>query len=169
MTDMNRTFVVSAFLTILCVCGCTNSSQKGPAQSTQFDPGFRLNPSEKFYFNSFVDCNMAEVWVGDTFRIFPGKYGEDPLWGNARDLKFADGKMLRGFQQQGEAFYQSACRRMLLLEQPDYGAVFETAYQIPGYNRQNTATRFTAKKITRQHFMGRGSGMGYKDEKWPQV
>ena len=35
---------------------------------------------------------MAEAWIGDTFRIFPGKYGEDPLWGNARDLKFADGK-----------------------------------------------------------------------------
>ena len=52
-----------------------------------------LIPSEKFYFNSFVDCNMAEAWIGDTFRIFPGKYGEDPLWGNARDLKFADGKM----------------------------------------------------------------------------
>ena len=35
-----------------------------------------LIPSEKFYFNSFVDCNMAEAWIGDTFRIFPGKYGE---------------------------------------------------------------------------------------------
>ena len=51
-----------------------------------------LIPSEKFYFNSFVDCNMAEAWIGDTFRIFPGKYGEDPVWGEAHDLKFADGK-----------------------------------------------------------------------------
>jgi len=39
-----------------------------------------ITPSTKFSFNSFVDCNMAEAWVGDTFRIFPGKYGEDPLW-----------------------------------------------------------------------------------------
>src|SRR5215218_9660028 len=50
-----------------------------------------VTPTKKFLFNSFVDCNMAEAWIGDTFRIFPGKYGEDPLWGNARDLKFANG------------------------------------------------------------------------------
>jgi hypothetical protein len=50
-----------------------------------------LVPSEKFLFNSFVDCNMATVWVKDTFRIFPGKYGEDPLWGEAHELKFASG------------------------------------------------------------------------------
>jgi hypothetical protein len=53
---------------------------------------FVLTASPKFYFNSFVDCNMAEAWIGDTFRIFPGKYGEDPLWGYAHDLKFANGK-----------------------------------------------------------------------------
>jgi hypothetical protein len=35
---------------------------------------------------------MAEVWIGDTFRIFPGKYGEDPLWGYSNELKYADGK-----------------------------------------------------------------------------
>jgi hypothetical protein len=29
---------------------------------------------------------MATVWVKDTFRIFPGKYGEDPLWGEATNL-----------------------------------------------------------------------------------
>jgi hypothetical protein len=35
---------------------------------------------------------MAEVWIEDTFRIFPGKYGEDPLWGYSKNLKYADGK-----------------------------------------------------------------------------
>jgi hypothetical protein len=54
--------------------------------------GFILTPAKPIYFNSFVDCNMAEAWIGDTFRIFPGKYGEDPLWGYAKDLKYADGK-----------------------------------------------------------------------------
>ncbi|MEJ7647044.1 MAG: hypothetical protein WKF87_20770 [Chryseolinea sp.] len=54
-------------------------------------PQFRLVSFEKFLFNSFVDCNMAEVWVGDTLRIFPGKYGEDPVWGNAEELEYADG------------------------------------------------------------------------------
>src|SRR5438270_155062 len=58
----------------------------------QSTPKVELIPTPKFHFNSFVDCNMAEAWIGDTFRIFPGKYGEDPLWGYAHDLKFADGK-----------------------------------------------------------------------------
>jgi hypothetical protein len=44
-------------------------------------PGFSLIQTERFVFNSFVDCNMAEAWIGDTLRIFPGKYGEDPVWG----------------------------------------------------------------------------------------
>ncbi|MFM7222448.1 MAG: hypothetical protein ACKO03_03345 [Bacteroidota bacterium] len=55
-------------------------------------PSFTLIPSEKFVFKSFVDCNMAEAWVGDTFRIFPGKYGEDPVWGYSNELEFASGK-----------------------------------------------------------------------------
>ena len=56
---------------------------------------FKLLPAPKIKFNSLVDCNMAEVWVGDIFRIFPGKYGEDPLWGNAKDLKYSDYTSLR--------------------------------------------------------------------------
>src|ERR1700687_3771593 len=54
-------------------------------------PKVRMIPSEKFVFWSFVDCNMASVWIGDTFSIFPGKYGEDPLWGDSHELKFASG------------------------------------------------------------------------------
>ena len=57
-----------------------------------FTPSFKLIPSEKFVFKSFVDCNMAEVWIGDTFRVFPGKYGEDPVWGYSNELEFASGK-----------------------------------------------------------------------------
>lgn len=51
-----------------------------------------LSKVEKIKFNSFVVCNMAEVWVADTFRIFPGKYGEDPVWGYSLNLKYSDGK-----------------------------------------------------------------------------
>ena len=54
-------------------------------------PRFTLVSTDTFPFNNFVDCNMAEAWIGDTLRIFPGKYGEDPVWGYARDLKFASG------------------------------------------------------------------------------
>ncbi|HPA87620.1 MAG TPA: hypothetical protein PK106_07480, partial [Bacteroidales bacterium] len=69
---------------LLLLASCTAGNKK-------ITPSFSLIPAEKVRFNSFVDCNMAEAWIGDTFRIFPGKYGEDPLWGDARDLKFTDG------------------------------------------------------------------------------
>jgi hypothetical protein len=35
---------------------------------------------------------MAEAWIGDTVRICPGKYGEDPVWGYSNELEFASGK-----------------------------------------------------------------------------
>jgi hypothetical protein len=54
-------------------------------------PSWRLEPTERFVFGSFVDCNMASAWVGDRFRIFPGKTGEDPVWGPADDLMIGEG------------------------------------------------------------------------------
>ena len=66
----------------LFVAGCKNT--RAP------EPRFTLAPSEKFFFKSFVDCNMAEAWIGDTFRIFPGKYGEDPVWGYSNELEYAE-------------------------------------------------------------------------------
>jgi hypothetical protein len=95
-------------------------------------PKAMLIPSKKFSFNSFVDCNMAEAWIGDTFRIFPGKYGEDPLWGNARDLKFANGKNAdEAFSSTKENFTEP---NMPVNAKPGtaglHGAVwFETIYQ----------------------------------------
>ena len=83
---MRYSLLIISFLTLLF------AFRKTVHHEFQGVPKAVLIPSKKFVFNSFVDCNMAEVWVGDTLRIFPGKYGEDPLWGNARDLKYADGK-----------------------------------------------------------------------------
>ena len=55
-------------------------------------PSFKLIPAQKtIYFKGTVDCNMAEAWIKDTFRIFSGKYGEDPVWGHADQLRFASG------------------------------------------------------------------------------
>ena len=73
------------FLTIVIIVACQQKEE-------EFTPSFQLIPSDKFVFKSFVDCNMAEAWIGDTFRIFPGKYGEDPVWGYANELEFASGK-----------------------------------------------------------------------------
>jgi hypothetical protein len=73
------------FLTMVIIVACQQKEE-------EFTPSFKLVPSEKFVFKSFVDCNMAEAWIGDTFRIFPGKYGEDPVWGYSNELEFASGK-----------------------------------------------------------------------------
>jgi len=55
-------------------------------------PSFKIIPAEKIiYFKGIVDCNMAEAWIKDTFRIFSGKQGEDPVWGYADQLRFASG------------------------------------------------------------------------------
>ena len=93
---------------------------------------FELTEKPAIYFKSFVDCNMAEVWVGDTFRIFPGKYGEDPLWGYSNELKYASGKNAEEvFNKKYEEFKEPS---MPLNVKPNeeglHGAVwFETVYQ----------------------------------------
>ncbi len=121
-----RFFIIAVFGLII---GC-QSTEKKP--SVSFNPKAVLLPAEKILFNSFVDCNMAEVWVADTFRIFPGKYGEDPLWGYARDLKFANGKnSIEAFTKNHEAFREpSMPPNVLPGTEGLHGAVwFETIYQ----------------------------------------
>jgi hypothetical protein len=135
-------------------------------------PKFILTPSAKFYFKSFVDCNMAEVWVGDTFRIFPGKYGEDPVWGFSKNLKFANGKNAdEAFLTIEDDFKDPV---MPLNVQPTetglHGAVwFETIYQdkkdITGktlfavYHNENYPATFPYNAET---------GEGYLNVDWPQ-
>ena len=96
------------------------------------EPKAILIPTAKTYFNSFVDCNMAEAWIGDTFRIFPGKYGEDPLWGYSRELKFADGSNAdEAFNRKAAEFTEPGMPQNALPgKQGLHGAVwFETVYQ----------------------------------------
>ena len=131
-----------------------------------------LIASEKFYFNSFVDCNMAEAWIGDTFRIFPGKYGEDPLWGYAHDLKFASGR------NADEAFSSKAAAFTEPVMPPNvtpgtiglHGAVwFETVYQdakdktgktlYAVYHNENYPATLPYDTAT---------GKGYINHNWPQ-
>src|SRR5512140_3147744 len=120
---MKKMIVLAAAAIALCAFFIPGSEQQ---------PTFKLVPSQKFLFNSFVDCNMAEAWIGDTFRIFPGKYGEDPLWGNARDLKFADGKNAdEAFISKAAAFTEPVMPANVAPGTPGlHGAVwFETVYQ----------------------------------------
>jgi hypothetical protein len=78
---LNVKFLYALFF-ILCSC-------KSNSHSTL---SFKLKAAQKtISFKGNVDCNMAEVWIKDTFRIFSGKYGEDPVWGKADLLRFASG------------------------------------------------------------------------------
>ncbi len=133
---------------------------------------FTLIPTPKFKFNSFVDCNMAEVWVGDTFRIFPGKYGEDPLWGYAHDLKYADGTNSdEAFGRRSEEFTEPVMPPNTAPGTPGlHGAVwFETVYQdtkdksgktlFAVYHNENYPATLPYDSLT---------GEGYADKDWPQ-
>ncbi|MFN8257170.1 MAG: hypothetical protein U0W24_15855 [Bacteroidales bacterium] len=137
-----------------------------------FNPRFRLIPAEKITFNSFVDCNMAEVWIGDTFRIFPGKYGEDPLWGDALDLKYADGLNAEEvFKSNAENFHNPIMPLNVPVGQVGlHGAVwFETVSQFEGdktgktlyavYHNENYPETLPYDEKT---------GLGYKNQNWPQ-
>lgn len=159
----------SLLLALLFAAGCKDTDKTSTAE---FNPKFKLISADTFYFNSFVDCNMAEAWIGDTFRIFPGKYGEDPLWGDARDLKFADGNNADEAFLSGPAEFTEP--RMPSNAQPGnpglHGAVwFETIYQdstdktgrtlYAVYHNENYPSTLPYEEST---------GKGYKDEKWPQ-
>jgi hypothetical protein len=148
--------------------GCSENKK----QTAEAGPGFTLVPADTVFFNSFVDCNMAEAWIGDTFRIFPGKYGEDPLWGEARDLKFADGRNAgEAFASDSSRFTRPGMPSNVPVGQPGlHGAVwFETVYQdnrdatgktlYAVYHNENYPSTLPYDKVI---------GIGYIDEKWPQ-
>jgi hypothetical protein len=168
---INRVRLICTFTgwTIILGTACTRAPEADSSKST---PRFKLIPADTVYFNSFVDCNMAEAWVGDTFRIFPGKYGEDPLWGNAHDLKFADGLNAdEAFSSRTNAFHEPSMPPNAPVGKPGlHGAVwFETVYQDTSdrtgktlfaiYHNENYPSTLPWDAFT---------GSGYKDEKWPQ-
>lgn len=138
-------------------------------KSTSSLPTFTLIPTDTFRFNHFVDCNMASAWVGDTFRIFPGKYGEDPVWGHALDLKYAEGTTPDEVFSRPTSDYQAPKMPLnaKVGEKGLHGAVwFESVYQSPKdpkilyalYHNENYPETLPFDPIT---------GEGYKNENWP--
>ena len=165
-------FLIFILPAIIVLSGsCRNKNENSLVKT----PTFILIPADTIHFNSFVDCNMAEAWIGDTFRIFPGKYGEDPLWdpdGGARHLKYADGRnAIEAFSRGPEDFTEPK----LPLNTPPgtpglHGAIwFETVWQdtadITGktlyavYHNENYPSTLPWDEK---------SGNGYRNEKWPQ-
>lgn len=140
--------------------------------SGEKNPTAILIPGEKFYFNSFVDCNMAEAWVGDTFRIFPGKYGEDPLWGYAHELKYADGFSAdEVFSKKSTEFIEPKMPENAPPGTPGlHGAVwFETLYKDPNDKRGQTLfALFHNENYPSTLPYDSATGEGYRDVNWPQ-
>ncbi len=163
-------FSPTIFLSIL-FAACNEQSSNKPAPPKEI-PQFILTPSEKFIFNSFVDCNMATVWVGDTFRIFPGKYGEDPLWGEAHELKYASGASVDEVfsKRPGDFTEPSMPANAPVGRKGLHGAVwFETLYKdttdksdktlFALYHNENYPSTLPYDST---------EGTGYKDVDWPQ-
>jgi hypothetical protein len=159
-------YYLPAALTIL--FGCDHDPKE-----PQTTPSYKLIPAEKFLFNSFVDCNMAEAWIGDTFRIFPGKYGEDPVWGGfSNELKFADGSQAeQAFSRTAGEFTEPG---MPLNAPPEeaglHGAVwFETLFQ----DKKDPSGKTLYAVYHNENYpvtlpYDEESGRGYLEADWPQ-
>lgn len=136
------------------------------------DPKAILIATQKTFFNSFVDCNMAEAWIGDTFRIFPGKYGEDPLWGNSNELKFADGKnSTEAFNSKATDFIVPVLPANVLPSATGlHGAVwFETVYQ----SKKDVSGKTIFAVYHNENYpstnpYNASTGEGYKTLDWPE-
>ncbi|RIW17206.1 hypothetical protein D0X99_05500 [Algoriphagus lacus] len=173
MTNSRSRFLLLAGLALgWTSCQPPKSEQASIEDSLQIQlPQFRLVETDTFHFNNFVDCNMAEVWVGDTLRIFPGKYGEDPVWGYARDLKFASGANAdEVFSTPAEQYIAPTLPKNAPVGQPGlHGAVwFETVYQ----DQRDTTGRTLYAIYHNENYpetlpFNPQTGEGYKDKDWP--
>ena len=160
---MKTSFKILSFLMFFSV------SCKMQAPTT---PSFKLIPAQKtIYFKGTVDCNMAEAWIKDTFRIFSGKYGEDPVWGHADQLRFASGSNADSVFNTAWKNYEKPVIPTDAKPYEDglHGAVwFETVYKdlndltdktlFALYHNENYPLNLPYRPET---------GEGYSFEKWP--
>ncbi|HZX59589.1 MAG TPA: hypothetical protein VFE54_12715 [Mucilaginibacter sp.] len=162
--------VGGTILGLFCLAAWSPNAQRvGTVNKT---PQVKLIPAKQFVFNSFVDCNMSEVWVADTFRIFPGKYGEDPLWGPSDNLKYADGATIdQAFSRKSGEFKAPVMPPNVKPGTPGlHGAVwFESIYQDTTDKTGKTlfALYHNENYPSTLPFDGK-TGKGYKNVDWPQ-
>jgi hypothetical protein len=170
---MNPKWLILNLLLLFAFGACQTKNQNSEFLSMEtFEvPKFRLIETDTFHFNNFVDCNMAEVWIGDTLRIFPGKYGEDPVWGFAEDLKFASGfNADEVFSSPASAYIAPKLPKNAPLGQPGlHGAVwFETVYQ----DQRDSSGKTLYAIYHNENYpetlpFNPETGEGYIDKDWP--
>jgi hypothetical protein len=167
----SRYITLTMFASVSILHSCLLKSDDDGIGNETFAPKFRLIPSDTFYFKSFVDCNMAEAWVGDTFRIFPGKYGEDPLWGDGDALKFADGRNAdEAFLTPPGGFQTPQKPPIAKTGTPGlHGSVwFETVYQSPEDSTGKTLYAIYQNENYPETLpYDSSTGEGYIDKDWP--
>lgn len=165
-------FLLVAAMTYLFGCNPRTPNQESLSETQDFRvPTFKLIETDTFFFNNFVDCNMAEVWVGDTLRIFPGKYGEDPVWGFAEDLKFASGSNAdEVFSTPASEYIAPKLPVNAPVGEPGlHGAVwFETVYQ----DEKDPSGRTLYAIYHNENYpetlpYNEATGEGYIDKDWP--
>ncbi len=167
----NRLLSLFSALAFIVACLAFYTAPK-PVLHTPPKPSLVLTPTPTFLFKSFVDCNMAEAWIGDTLRIFPGKYGEDPVWGYAHDLKFADGRHAdEAFSRRSDEFKEPALPGNAPAGSPGlHGAVwFETVYQ--DHRVQSGKTLYAIyhnENYPATLPYDRATGRGYSNANWPE-
>jgi len=131
----------------------------------------RLVETERFTFRAFVDCNMAAAWVGDSFRIFPGKYGEDPVWGDGSELKMAEGATVsEAFSREPAEFVAPRLPPNARPGEPGlHGAVwFETVYQHPGdFSGKTLYALYHNENYPETLPFDAATGEGLSDVDWP--
>jgi hypothetical protein len=165
-------YLLFFFLAGTGTCGSPQNLPLRDLPATDSPVRFKLTATTPFVFNSFVDCNMATVWIKDTFRIFPGKYGEDPLWGNANDLKYASGASVdEVFSRSQTDFTEPKMPENSKPGSPGlHGAVwFETLYKDPADTTEKTLyALYHNENYPSTLPYDASSGIGYRNIKWPQ-
>ncbi|MCH6232393.1 hypothetical protein [Cognataquiflexum rubidum] len=165
-------FILMGAMIFFIGCNPRNPTQESLSETQDFRvPTFKLIETDTFFFNNFVDCNMAEVWVGDTLRIFPGKYGEDPVWGFAGDLKFASGSNAdEVFSTPASEYIAPKLPTNAPVGEPGlHGAVwFETVYQ----DEKDPSGRTLYAIYHNENYpetlpYNEATGEGYIDKDWP--
>ncbi|MBN9105853.1 MAG: hypothetical protein J0I14_12710 [Propionibacteriaceae bacterium] len=130
---------------------------------------FTVEPAPRRVYGAFVDCNVTEAWVDGRLRIFTGKYGEDPVWGDARELKYADGPTAPdAFASAPEGFTEVVLPANASPGQPGlHGAVWFESVYAPEPDGRRLYALYHNENYPQTLPWEPATGLGYRDRDWP--